>query len=106
MGYSIVSLYFLCGFAGSALQLAFTLCLWFWCRCLTPSVNSLLTKMTPKKEFQESLALIKVFHTWTSFRSFCGFSCCNRISYRWVFFVTAIIVFGNFVCSLIIFENR
>ena len=66
-------LYFLCGFAGSALQLGLLRFAYgFGVGALMPSVNSLLTKMTPKE------GISRIFSFNPSFRSLCGFSSCNR----------------------------
>ena len=100
-------LYFLCGFAGSALQLGLLRFAYgFGVGALMPSVNSLLTKMTPK----EGISRIFSFNQSFSYNGqvlgpFVGSAVATGLGYRWVFFVTAAIVFGNFVWSVIIFRK-
>ena len=98
-------LYFLCGFAGSALQLGL-LRFAYGLGALTPSVNSLLTKMTPKEGISRIFSLNQSFsYIGQVLGPFVGSAVATGLGYRWVFFVTAAIVFGNFVCSLIIFRK-
>ena len=114
MGFSILLglfysflLYFLCGFAGSALQLGLLRFAYgFGVGALTPSVNSLLTKMTPKEGISRIFSLNQSFsYIGQVLGPFVGSAVATGLGYRWVFFVTAAIVFGNFVCSLIIFRK-
>lgn len=100
-------LYFLCGFAGSALQLGLLRFAYgFGVGALTPSVNSLLTKMTPKEGISRIFSLNQSFsYIGQVLGPFVGSAVATGLGYRWVFFVTAAIVFGNFVCSLIIFRK-
>ena len=73
---------------------------------LTPSVNSLLTKMTPKEGISRIFSLNQSFsYIGQVLGPFVGSAVATGLGYRWVFFVTAAIVFGNFVCSLIIFRK-
>ena len=53
------------------------------------------------------LLLMGLFYSFLLY-FLCGFvgsAVATGLGYRWVFFVTAAIVFGNFVCSLIIFRK-
>ena len=70
------------------------------------SVNSLLTKMTPKEGISRIFSLNQSFsYIGQVLGPFVGSAVATGLGYRWVFFVTAAIVFGNFVCSLIIFRK-
>ena len=100
-------LYFLCGFAGSALQLGLLRFAYgFGVGALMPSVNSLLTKMTPKEGISRIFSFNQSFsYIGQVLGPFVGSAVATGLGYRWVFFVTAMIVFGNFVWSLIIFRK-
>ena len=100
-------LYFLCGFAGSALQLGILRFAYgFGVDALMPSVNSLLTKMTPKEGISRIFSFNQSFsYIGQVLGPFVGSAVATGLGYRWVFFVTAMIVFGNFVWSLIIFRK-
>ena len=104
--YSFI-LYFLCGFAGSALQLGILRFAYgFGMGALMPSVNSLLTKMTPKEGISRIFSFNQSFsYIGQVLGPFVGSAVATGLGYRWVFFVTAMIVFGNFVWSLIIFRK-
>ena len=104
--YSFLS-YFLCGFAGSALQLGILRFAYgFGVGALMPSVNSLLTKMTPKEGISRIFSFNQSFsYIGQVLGPFVGSAVATGLGYRWVFFVTAMIVFGNFVWSLIIFRK-
>ena len=100
-------LYFLGGFAGSALQLGILRFAYgFGVGALMPSVNSLLTKMTPKEGISRIFSFNQSFsYIGQVLGPFVGSAVATGLGYRWVFFVTAMIVFGNFVWSLIIFRK-
>lgn len=100
-------LYFLCGFAGSALQLGILRFAYgFGVGALMPSVNSLLTKMTPKEGISRIFSFNQSFsYIGQVLGPFVDSAVATGLGYRWVFFVTAMIVFGNFVWSLIIFRK-
>ena len=100
-------LYFLCGFAGSALQLGILRFAYgFGVGALMPSVNSLLTKMTPKEGISRIFSFNQSFsYIGQVLGPFVGSAVATGLGYRWVFFVTAMIVSGNFVWSLIIFRK-
>ncbi len=100
-------LYFLCGFAGSALQLGLLRFAYgFGVGALMPSVNSLLTKMAPKEGISRIFSFNQSFsYIGQVLGPFVGSAVATGLGYRWVFFVTAAIVFGNFVWSLIIFRK-
>ena len=100
-------LYFLCGFAGSALQLGLLRFAYgFGVGALMPSVNSLLTKMTPKEGISRIFSFNQSFsYIGQVLGPFVGSAVATGLGYRWVFFVTAAIVFGNFVWSVIIFRK-
>ena len=100
-------LYFLCGFTGSALQLGILRFAYgFGVGALIPSVNSLLTKMTPKEGISRIFSFNQSFsYIGQVLGPFVGSAVATGLGYRWVFFVTAMIVFGNFVWSLIIFRK-
>ena len=100
-------LYFLCGFAGSALQLGILRFAYgFGVGALMPSVNSLLTKMTPKEGISRIFSFNQSFsYIGQVLGPFVGSAVATGLGYRCVFFVTAMIVFGNFVWSLIIFRK-
>lgn len=100
-------LYFLCGFAGSALQLGLLRFAYgFGVGALMPSVNSLLTKMTPKEGISRIFSFNQSFsYIGQVLGPFVGSAVATGLGYRWVFFVTAAIVFGNFVWSLIVFRK-
>jgi MFS family permease len=71
-----------------------------------PSVNSLLTKMTPKEGISRIFSFNQSFsYIGQVLGPFVGSAVATGLGYRWVFFVTAMIVFGNFVWSLIIFRK-
>ena len=73
---------------------------------LMPSVNSLLTKMTPKEGISRIFSFNQSFsYIGQVLGPFVGSAVATGLGYRWVFFVTAMIVFGNFVWSLIIFRK-
>ncbi|WP_455450503.1 multidrug efflux MFS transporter [Streptococcus salivarius] len=100
-------LYFLCGFAGSALQLGILRFAYgFGVGALMPSVNFLLTKMTPKEGISRIFSFNQSFsYIGQVLGPFVRSAVATGLGYRWVFFVTAMIVFGNFVWSLIIFRK-
>ena len=61
---------------------------------------------TQRRNLKNYLALIKAFsYIGQVLGPFVGSAVATGLGYRWVFFVTAMIVFGNFVWSLIIFRK-
>lgn len=104
--YSFV-LYLLCGFASSTLQLgALRFAYGFGVGALMPSVNSLLTRITPKEGISRIFSFNQSFtNIGQVLGPFVGSAVATGLGYRWVFFVTAAIVFSNFVWSVIIFRK-
>ena len=95
-------------FAGSALQLGILRFAYgFGVGALMPSVNSLLTKMTPKEGISRIFSFNQSFsYIGQVLGPFVGSAVATGLGYRWVFFVTAmIVILENFVWSLIIFRK-
>ncbi|MGT2910494.1 multidrug efflux MFS transporter [Streptococcus cameli] len=104
--YSFI-MYWLCAQAKIPLQLGILRFFYgFGTGALLPSVNSLLTKITPK----EGLARIFSYNqTFTYLGSvlgpMLGSSIAAYYGYRWVFYVTAALVFANLIWSIINFRK-
>ncbi|MGT2836832.1 multidrug efflux MFS transporter [Streptococcus macacae] len=104
--YSFI-MYLLCGFAQTPLQLGSLRFLYgFGVGALMPSVNSLLTKLTPKEGISRIFSFNQSFSYFGQVAGpFVGSAVATGLGYRWTFFVTAGIVFINFTWSVIIFRK-
>lgn len=73
---------------------------------LMPSVNSLLTKITPKAGISRIFSYNQMFtYMGQVIGPFIGSSVAAGLGYHWVFYVTSAIVFVNFSWSLINFRH-
>ncbi|MBM7642326.1 MFS family permease [Streptococcus loxodontisalivarius] len=101
------SMYFLCGLAQTPLQLGVLRFLYgFGTGALMPSVNSLLTKISPKEGLSRIFSYNQMFsYLGQVVGPFVGSAVATGLGYRWVFFVTSAIVFSNFVWSFLNFRR-
>ncbi|MGT2929129.1 MFS transporter [Streptococcus dentasini] len=73
---------------------------------LMPSVNSLLTKITPKEGISRIFSYNQMFtNIGQVIGPFVGSSVAAGLGYQWVFYVTSLIVFVNFSWSFINFRH-
>lgn len=73
---------------------------------LMPSVNALLTKITPKEHISTIFSYNQMMTNFGQvIGPFVGATVATILGFRWVFYVTAAIVFFNLIWSLINFRN-
>lgn len=101
------SMYVLCAFAQNSLQLGIVRFLYgFGTGALMPSINSLLTKITPREGISRIFSYNQMFmNIGQVIGPFIGSAIATDLGYRSVFYVTSLIVFINFVWSLINFRK-
>lgn len=101
------SMYVLCALAQNSLQLGIVRFLYgFGTGALMPSINSLLTKITPREGISRIFSYNQMFmNIGQVIGSFIGSAIATDLGYRSVFYVTSLIVFINFVWSLINFRK-
>ncbi len=101
------SMYFLCALAGNALLLGLLRFLYgFGVGALMPSINSILTRMTPREGISRIFSYNQMFSNFGQVLGpFIGSAVATHLGYRSVFFVTCAIVFINFVWSFINFRK-
>lgn len=101
------SMYFFCALAQTPLQLGMLRFLYgFGVGALMPSINSLLTKITPKEGISRIFSYNQMFsYIGQVAGPFVGSMVARHLGYRMVFYVTAGIVFVNLVWSLINFRK-
>ncbi|TDE68912.1 MFS transporter [Streptococcus sp. KCJ4932] len=100
-------MYVLSAMAQNSLQLAIVRFLYgFGTGALMPSVNSLLTKITPREGISRIFSYNQMFmNIGQVLGPFVGSAVATGMGYRSVFYVTSLIVFVNFVWSLINFRK-
>ncbi|SEI44380.1 Predicted arabinose efflux permease, MFS family [Streptococcus sp. 45] len=101
------SMYVLCALARNSLELGIVRFLYgFGTGALMPSVNSLLTKITPREGISRIFSYNQMFmNIGQVVGPFVGSAIATGMGYRSVFYVTSMIVFVNFVWSLINFRK-
>lgn len=101
------SMYVLCALAQNSLQLGIVRFLYgFGTGALMPSINSLLTKITPREGISRIFSYNQMFmNIGQVIGPFIGSAIATDLEYRSVFYVTSLIVFINFVWSLINFRK-
>lgn len=101
------SMYVLCALAQNSLQLGIVRFLYgFGTGALMPSINSLLTKITPREGISRIFSYNQMFmNIGQVIGPFIGSTIATDLGYRSVFYVTSLIVFINFVWSLINFRK-
>lgn len=101
------SMYVLCALAQNSLQLGIVRFLsGFGTGALMPSINSLLTKITPREGISRIFSYNQMFmDIGQVIGPFIGSAIAIDLGYRSVFYVTSLIVFINFVWSLINFRK-
>ncbi|WP_412080568.1 multidrug efflux MFS transporter [Streptococcus gallolyticus] len=101
------SMYVLCALAQNSLQLGIVCFLYgFGTGALMPSINSLLTKITPREGISRIFSYNQMFMNMGQvIGPFIGSAIATGLGYRSVFYVTSLIVFVNFVWSLINFRK-
>ena len=101
------SMYVLCALAQNSLQLGIVRFLYgFGTGALMPSINSLLTKITPREGISRIFSYNQMFmNIGQVIGPFIGSAIATDWGYRSVFYVTSLIVFINFVWSLINFRK-
>lgn len=101
------SMYVLCALAQNSLQLGIVRFLYgFGTGALMPSINSLLTKITPREGISRIFSYNQMFMNMGQvIGPFIGSAIATGLGYRSVFYVTSFIVFVNFVWSLINFRK-
>ena len=101
------SMYVLCALAQNSLQLGIVRFLYgFGTGALMPSINSLLTKVTPREGISRIFSYNQMFmNIGQVIGPFIGSAIATDLGYRSVFYVTSLIVFINFVWSLINFRK-
>ncbi|MFD0844823.1 MFS transporter [Streptococcus saliviloxodontae] len=101
------TMYFLCGLAQTPWQLGLLRFLYgFGTGALMPSVNSLLTKISPKEGLSRIFSYNQMFsYLGQVVGPFIGSAVATGLGYRWVFFVTSAIVFSNFIWSFLNFRQ-
>lgn len=100
-------MYFLCALATTPLQLGILRFLYgFGTGALMPSINSLLTKITPKAGISRIFSYNQMFsYLGQVLGPMVGSNVAASLGYRSVFFVTCGIVFVNFLWSFINFRK-
>lgn len=106
LAYSFL-MYWFCAHAQTPLQLGFIRFLYgFGTGALLPSVNSLLTKLTPKEGMARIFAYNQTFtYMGSVLGPMLGSSVAAYLGYRWVFYATSCLVAINLIWSLINFRN-
>lgn len=101
------SMYVLCALAQNSLQLGIVRFLYgFGTGALMPSINSLLTKITPREGISRIFSYNQMFmNIGQVIGPFIGSAIATDLGCRSVFYVTSLIVFINFVWSLINFRK-
>lgn len=101
------SMYVLCALAQNSLQLGIVRFLYgFGTGALMPSINSLLTKITPREGISRIFSYNQMFMNIGQVAGpFIGSAIATGLGYRSVFYVTSLIVFINFVWSLTNFRK-
>lgn len=101
------SMYVLCALAQNSLQLGIVRFLYgFGTGALMPNINSLLTKITPREGISRIFSYNQMFMNMGQvIGPFIGSAIATDLGYRSVFYVTSLIVFVNFVWSLINFRK-
>ncbi|WP_366515774.1 multidrug efflux MFS transporter [Streptococcus gallinaceus] len=101
------AMYFLCALAQTPLQLGILRFLYgFGVGALMPSINSLLSKITPREGISRIFSYNQMFSYMGQVAGpFVGSMVATHLGYRMVFYVTAMIVFVNFSWSLINFRK-
>ena len=101
------SMYVLCALAQNSLQLGIVRFLYgFGTGALMPSINSLLTKITPREGISRIFSYNQMFmNIGQVIGPFIWSAIATDLGYRSVFYVTSLIVFINFVWSLINFRK-
>ncbi|PHV56872.1 MFS transporter [Streptococcus macedonicus] len=101
------SMYVLCALAQNSLQLGIVRFLYgFGTGALMPNINSLLTKITPREGISRIFSYNQMFMNMGQvIGPFIGSAIATDLGYRSVFYVTSLIVFVNFVWSLINFRR-
>ncbi len=104
--YSFV-MYFMSALAQTSVQLGLLRFAYgFGVGALMPSINSLLTKITPKEGISRIFSYNQMFsHIGQVIGPFIGSNVAVFLGYRSVFYVTSLIVFVNLVWSLILFKK-
>lgn len=97
----------LCVFATNPFQLGLLRFLYgFGTGALLPSVNSLLTKLTPKEGISRIFSYNQIFNNLGSvIGPMMGSAMAAQLGYDWVFYLSSALVFFNLVWSLINFRN-
>lgn len=97
----------LCVFAGNPFQLGLLRFLYgFGTGALLPSVNSLLTKLTPKEGISRIFSYNQLFNNLGSVLGpMLGSGVAAQLGYDWVFYLSSGLVFFNLVWSSINFRN-
>lgn len=101
------SMYVLCALTQNSLQLGIVRFLYgFGTGALMPNINSLLTKITPREGISRIFSYNQMFMNMGQvIGPFIGSAIATDLGYRSVFYVTSLIVFVNFVWSLINFRR-
>lgn len=101
------SMYILCALSQSPLQLGIVRFLYgFGTGALMPSINSLLTKITPREGISRIFSYNQMFsNIGQVLGPFIGSAVATSLGYRSVFYVTSLIVFTNFVWSFTNFRK-
>ena len=101
------NMYVLCALAQNSLQLGIVRFLYgFGTGALMPTINSLLTKITPREGISRIFSYNQLFMNMGQvIGPFIGSEIATGLGYRSIFYVTSLIVFVNFVWSLINFRK-
>ncbi|HEM9333332.1 TPA: multidrug efflux MFS transporter [Streptococcus agalactiae] len=100
-------MYVLCSLAQTSLQLGVIRFLYgFGTGALMPSINSILTKIAPRKGLSRIFSYNQMFSNLGQVLGpFVGSAVSIHLGFRWVFFVTSFIVLANFVWCFINFRK-
>ncbi|MCI7677582.1 MAG: multidrug efflux MFS transporter [Streptococcus orisratti] len=101
------TMYLLCALAKTPIQLGILRFLYgFGTGALMPSINSLLTKITPREGISRIFSYNQMFTNFGQVVGpFVGSAVATGMGYRSVFYMTSLIVFINFVWSMINFRK-